>query len=80
MNLFDPLGSALSNRLAKAAIEENMVDGRAMTGPGGVVLKGDAQLARFERWASVGRAKGAQFWLQINHLGRQMQANLGAPT
>lgn len=51
-----------------------------MTGPGGVVLKGDAQLARFERWASVGRAKGAQFWLQINHLGRQMQANLGAPT
>lgn len=116
MNLFDPLvlpsGSTLPNRLAKAAMEENMadadhapserllrlyqawaeggagllisgnvmVDSRAMTGPGGVVLEDDAYLARFERWARVGRAKGAQFWLQINHPGRQMQANLGQPT
>ncbi|HBZ93277.1 MULTISPECIES: NADH:flavin oxidoreductase/NADH oxidase family protein [unclassified Pseudomonas] len=116
MTLFDPLvlpnGSIIPNRLAKAAMEENMadsehapsehlmrlyqgwaeggagllisgnvmVDSRAMTGPGGVVLEDDAQLARFERWASVGRAKGAQFWLQINHPGRQMQANLGQPT
>ncbi|MGE8502500.1 MAG: NADH:flavin oxidoreductase/NADH oxidase family protein [Pseudomonas sp.] len=116
MNLFDPLalpnGSTLPNRLAKAAMEENMadadhapstqlirlyqawaeggagllisgnvmVDSRAMTGPGGVVLEDDAHLAQFERWARVGRAKGAQFWLQINHPGRQMQANLGQPT
>ncbi|RIA31718.1 2,4-dienoyl-CoA reductase-like NADH-dependent reductase (Old Yellow Enzyme family) [Ectopseudomonas oleovorans] len=116
MNLFDPLalpnGSTLPNRLAKAAMEENMadadhapstqlirlyqawaeggagllisgnvmVDSRAMTGPGGVVLEDDTHLARFERWARVGRAKGAQFWLQINHPGRQMQVNLGQPT
>lgn len=116
MNLFDPLvlpsGSTLANRIAKAAMEENMadadhapserllrlyqawaeggagllisgnvmVDSRAMTGPGGVVLEDDTQLARFERWARLGRAKGAQFWLQINHPGRQMQANLGQPT
>ena len=116
MNLFDPLvlpsGSTLANRIAKAAMEENMadadhapserllrlyqawaeggagllisgnvmVDSRAMTGPGGVVLEDDAKLARFERWARVGRAKGAQFWLQINHPGRQMQANLGQQT
>lgn len=116
MNLFDPLvlpsGSTLANRIAKAAMEENMadadhapserllrlyqawaeggagllisgnvmVDSRAMTGPGGVVLEDDAHLIRFERWARVGRAKGAQFWLQINHPGRQMQANLGQPT
>lgn len=116
MNLFDPLalpnGSILPNRLAKAAMEENMadadhapstqlirlyqawaeggagllisgnvmVDSRAMTGPGGVVLEDDRQLARFEHWARVGRAKGAQFWLQINHPGRQMQVNLGQPT
>jgi 2,4-dienoyl-CoA reductase-like NADH-dependent reductase (Old Yellow Enzyme family) len=46
----------------------------------GVVLEDDAQLARFERWARIGRAKGAQFWLQINHPGRQMQSNLGQPT
>lgn len=116
MTLFNPLvlpnGSTLPNRIAKAAMEENMadadhapsehllrlyqawaeggsgllisgnvmVDSRAMTGPGGVVLEDEAQLARFERWARIGRAKGAQFWLQINHPGRQMQANLGQPT
>lgn len=116
MNLFDPLalpnGSTLPNRLAKAAMEENMadadhapstqlirlykawaeggagllisgnvmVDSRAMTGPSGVVMEDDRQLPRFEHWARVGRAKDAQFWLQINHPGRQMQVNLGQPT
>lgn len=116
MNLFDsltlPNGSTLPNRIAKAAMEENMadadhapsepllrlyeawaeggsgllisgnvmVDRRAMTGPGGVVLEDEQQLARFQRWARIGRTKGAQFWLQINHPGRQMQANLGQPT
>lgn len=113
MNLFDtltlPNGSTIPNRLAKAAMEENMadaaqapserlmrlyqawadggagllisgnvmVDSRAMTGPGGVVLENDAQLEKFRRWARIGRSAGAQFWLQINHPGRQMQANLG---
>lgn len=113
MNLFDPLslpnGSTLPNRIAKAAMEENMadagqapsealmrlyqawadggagllisgnvmIDSRAMTGPGGVVLEDDAQLEKFRRWARIGRSAGAQFWLQINHPGRQMQANLG---
>lgn len=113
MNLFDtltlPNGSTIPNRLAKAAMEENMadaaqapserlmrlyqawadggaglvisgnvmVDSRAMTGPGGVVLENDAQLEKFRRWARIGRSAGAQFWLQINHPGRQLQANLG---
>ncbi|WP_422418713.1 NADH:flavin oxidoreductase/NADH oxidase family protein [Pseudomonas sp. GZD-222] len=116
MNVFAPLtlpnGSIIPNRLAKAAMEENMadadqapsgnlmrlyqawaeggagllisgnvmVDRHAMTGPGGVVLEDDKQLAKFQRWASVGRAHGAQFWLQINHPGRQMPANLGQQT
>jgi 2,4-dienoyl-CoA reductase-like NADH-dependent reductase (Old Yellow Enzyme family) len=57
-----------------------MVDGRAVTGPGGVVLEDDRHLDKFKRWASIGRSKGAQFWLQINHPGRQMQANLGQET
>lgn len=57
-----------------------MIDRRAMTGPGGVVLEDDAQLDKFREWARIGRAQGAQFWLQINHPGRQMQANLGQPT
>lgn len=116
MNVFDklalPNGSTIPNRIAKAAMEENMadaahapseqlmrlyqawadggagllitgnvmVDGRAMTGPGGVVLEDDRHLDEFRRWARIGRSRGAQFWLQINHLGRQMRANLGQPT
>jgi 2,4-dienoyl-CoA reductase-like NADH-dependent reductase (Old Yellow Enzyme family) len=107
-----PNGSVIANRIAKAAMEENMadadqapsepllrlyqswadgeagliltgnvmVDGRAVTGPGGVVLENDRQLDKFKRWASIGRSRGAQFWLQINHPGRQMQANLGQET
>ncbi|MCW3478739.1 NADH:flavin oxidoreductase/NADH oxidase family protein [Neisseriaceae bacterium JH1-16] len=116
MNVFDklalPNGSTIPNRIAKAAMEENMadadhapseqlmrlyqawaaggagllitgnvmVDSRAMTGPGGVVLEDDKHLDKFKRWARIGRSKGAQFWLQINHPGRQMQANLGQLT
>ncbi|MCS3803724.1 2,4-dienoyl-CoA reductase-like NADH-dependent reductase (Old Yellow Enzyme family) [Chromobacterium alkanivorans] len=116
MMLFTPLtlpnGSSLPNRIAKAAMEENMadadqapsdalmrlyqawadggagllisgnvmVDGRAMTGPGGVVLEDERQLERFRRWARIGRSRGAQFWLQINHPGRQMPASLGQTT
>ncbi len=53
-----------------------MVDRRAMTGPGGVVLEDDVQLARFRDWARIGRSGGAQFVLQINHPGRQTPANL----
>ncbi|MEN5237607.1 NADH:flavin oxidoreductase/NADH oxidase family protein [Pseudomonas sichuanensis] len=116
MNVFAaltlPNGSLVPNRIAKAAMEENMaqtdqapserlmrlyqawadggagllitgnvmIDSRAMTGPGGVVLEHDAQLEPFKRWARVGRSRGAQFWMQINHPGRQMQANLGQQT
>ena len=107
-----PNGMSIPNRIAKAAMEENMadlnqapsealmrlyqawaeggaglmitgnvmVDRRAMTGPGGVVLEDEKYLATFKRWAQIGRAKGAQFWLQINHPGRQMQSNLGQQT
>jgi len=57
-----------------------MVDSRAMTGPGGVVLEDATHLDRFRAWAQVGRAGGGQFWLQINHPGRQMPGNLGQAT
>ena len=116
MTVFTPLllpnGIRLANRIAKAAMEENMadadqapspallrlyqawaeggagllltgnvmIDGRAMTGPGGVVLEDDRQLDKFRRWAQAGRAHGAQFWMQLSHPGRQMPANLGQPT
>lgn len=116
MTLFSPLtlpnGATIPNRIAKAAMEENManadhapsaqllnlyrawaeggsgliitgnvmVDARAMTGPGGVVLEDDRHLDRFKTWAEAGRAQGAQLWMQINHPGRQMPAALGQPT
>lgn len=116
MNVFDelflPNGTRVANRLAKAAMEENMadadhapsqpliqlyrrwaeggagliitgnvmIDSRAMTGPGGVVLEDDGQLEKFRRWAQVSRAHGAQVWMQINHPGRQMPAGLGQKT
>ncbi|WP_246793319.1 NADH:flavin oxidoreductase/NADH oxidase family protein [Burkholderia perseverans] len=107
-----PNGTVIPNRLAKAAMEENladadhapsaallrlyrawadggaglvltgnvMIDRRAMTGPGGVVLEDDRHLGRFARWAQVARSGGAQVWMQINHPGRQMPAELGQPT
>jgi 2,4-dienoyl-CoA reductase-like NADH-dependent reductase (Old Yellow Enzyme family) len=110
--LFTPLtlasGSTLANRIAKAAMEENlavagqlpgaeilglyrqwaaggagliltgnvMIDGRAMTGPGGVVLQADTPLEPFREWASVAKAGGAQVWMQINHPGRQVYSDL----
>ncbi|MBE4972940.1 NADH:flavin oxidoreductase/NADH oxidase family protein [Serratia sp. X3] len=104
-----PNGSRLTNRLAKAALEENladegqlpgpalwrlyrhwgiggagliitgnvMIDGRAMTGPGGVVLEQDTPLASFETWAKAARQEGAQVWMQLSHPGRQVMANMG---
>src|ERR1700745_2490591 len=103
MSPFTPLvlpnGAVISNRLAKASMEENMaddehlpsedlyrlyqawadggagliltgnvmIDRRALTGPGGVVLENDSHLDRFKRWAATARAGGAQVWMQINH-------------
>lgn len=104
-----PNGSLLPNRLAKAAMEENMadpgqlpgqairnlyqtwaqggvgliitgnvmVDGRALTGPGGIVLERDTPLAPFSAWARDAKKQGAQVWMQINHPGRQVMAAMG---
>ncbi len=57
-----------------------MVDRRAMTGPGGVVLEHARHLDKFKRWAQIAKSKGAQVWMQINHPGRQMMANLRQQT
>ncbi|AGT10690.1 NADH:flavin oxidoreductase/NADH oxidase family protein [Paracoccus aminophilus] len=113
MTLFSELtlasGGVLPNRIAKAAMEENMADGdhapsaellklyrawaeggtgliitgnvmidaRAMTGPGGVVLEDDRHLDRFAHWAEAAGQGGALVWMQLNHPGRQMQVALG---
>lgn len=54
-----------------------MIDGRALTGPGGVVLQDGQDLAAFRRWAQAGRSGGGQFWMQINHPGRQVFERMG---
>lgn len=110
--LFTPLalpnGAVLANRLAKAAMEENMagdgqlpdeplyrlyrrwsqggagllitgnvmVHAEAMTGPAGVVLDAHAPLEPFRRWAKAAKSGGAQVWMQINHPGRQVMADM----
>jgi len=54
-----------------------MVDGRAMTGPGGIALERGTPLAPFQRWAEAAHAGGARIWMQINHPGRQVFAAMG---
>ncbi|HWW08091.1 NADH:flavin oxidoreductase/NADH oxidase family protein [Collimonas sp.] len=104
-----PNGSILPNRLAKAAMEENMadsgqlpgaaihrlyrawadggagliitgnvmIDGRALTGPGGIVLEAGTPLQPFMQWAEAAKHQGAQVWMQLNHPGRQVMAAMG---
>lgn len=104
-----PCGAQLPNRLAKAAMEENMsdegqipgpdmlrlyqrwaeggtgllitgnvmVDGHAMTGPGGIVLEKESALAPFKAWADAAKKNDTHVWMQINHPGRQVYAAMG---
>lgn len=107
-----PNGTSVPNRIAKAAMEENiadiaghtpskeliklydvwakggagtiitgnvMIDREAFTGPGGVALDEYSDLTPFRHWAKVSKSAGAQVWMQINHPGRQMRADLGLP-
>ena len=101
-----PNGLVVPNRIAKAAMEENladpehlpgpallrlysrwadggagliltgnvMIDARALTGPGGVVLDDAQPLAPFAAWARAIGAGGGLAWMQINHPGRQVYA------
>src|SRR5581483_4427942 len=103
-----PNGEVLPNRLAKAAMEENMaaygqlpgealirlyrrwsdggvgllitgnvmVHAEALTGPGGVVLDQDAPIEPFRARAAAAHSGGAQGWMQINHPGRQVRAEM----
>lgn len=53
-----------------------MVHAEALTGPAGVVLDSVAPLEPFEQWAAAAKSGGAKVWMQINHPGRQVQANM----
>jgi 2,4-dienoyl-CoA reductase-like NADH-dependent reductase (Old Yellow Enzyme family) len=54
-----------------------MIDSRALTGPGTIVLEAGTPLAPFETWSRTAREHGAQVWMQISHPGRQVMANMG---
>ncbi len=53
-----------------------MISPDALTGPGGVVLQDGTDLAGFRRWAEAGRSGGGHIWMQINHPGRQVYADM----
>ena len=103
-----PNGQVLPNRLAKAAMEENMaiygqlpgeallrlyrrwseggvgliitgnvmVHAEALTGPAGDVLDAKAPIGPFRDWAAAAKAGGSKVWMQINHPGRQVRAEM----
>lgn len=59
-----------------------MIDPTAMASPGDIVLAEDAPIQSEERWRAWVKSTqhdGAQFWLQINHPGRQKAAGSGFP-
>lgn len=99
-----PCGQVLRNRLAKAAMSEQlagrdaeptpalvalyrlwsasgagllitgnvMVDRRAISEPGQVVVEDERHVDALARWAAVAREGGARVWMQLNHAGRQL--------
>jgi 2,4-dienoyl-CoA reductase-like NADH-dependent reductase (Old Yellow Enzyme family) len=50
-----------------------MIDARALTGPGGVVLKRNTPFEPFKQWAAAARQHGTRIWMRINHPGRQVR-------
>ncbi|MGW4397708.1 NADH:flavin oxidoreductase/NADH oxidase family protein [Amycolatopsis nivea] len=53
-----------------------MVHAEAMTGPAGIVLDDQSPLEPFREWADAAKSGGARVWMQINHPGRQVMANM----
>ncbi|OBG42171.1 MULTISPECIES: NADH:flavin oxidoreductase/NADH oxidase family protein [Mycolicibacter] len=53
-----------------------MVHAEALTGPAGVVLDAETPLEPFRQWAAAAKSGGSRVWMQINHPGRQVMANM----
>ncbi|SIS49418.1 2,4-dienoyl-CoA reductase [Salimicrobium flavidum] len=53
-----------------------MVTKDALGEPGNVVLEDARHLDQFRRWASAGKRCGNEFWMQINHPGKQVVRGL----
>ncbi|GIZ45478.1 hypothetical protein CKM354_000864300 [Cercospora kikuchii] len=60
-----------------------MIDPRAMALPGDVLLAEDGPVQsdqRWREWIKGAKSNNTQFWLQINHPGRQIKKGSGLPT
>jgi len=55
-----------------------MVDGRALGGPGHIVLEADRDLPALQAWARAGKSRGGLIYMQLNHPGRQVPKFLNA--
>ncbi|GAB3449802.1 oxidoreductase [Actinophytocola sediminis] len=53
-----------------------MVDRGALADPLDIVLEQDTPLAPFRQWANAARSGDGQVWLQLNHPGRVMTADM----
>ncbi|MEE3321550.1 MAG: NADH:flavin oxidoreductase/NADH oxidase family protein [Pseudomonadota bacterium] len=53
-----------------------MVDGKARSEPGNVVVEDERHLELLREWARRGSEGGTQLWMQINHPGRQAMHGL----
>ncbi|CAM2931140.1 NADH:flavin oxidoreductase/NADH oxidase family protein [Skermania piniformis] len=53
-----------------------MVHAEALTGPAGIVLDAESPLEPFREWADAAHSGGARVWMQINHPGRQVRADM----
>ena len=53
-----------------------MVHDAAVTGPAAPVLDDHSPLEPFRQWADAAHSGGAKVWMQINHPGRQVTADL----
>jgi len=73
-----PIARAWSDGGAGLLLTGNvMISPDALTGPGGVVLENADHLDSFRKWAAAGTSNGNQFWMQINHPGRQVYEAMG---
>jgi 2,4-dienoyl-CoA reductase-like NADH-dependent reductase (Old Yellow Enzyme family) len=57
-----------------------MIDAQAMTGPGGIVLDENSDLAPFVEWSKQAKQANVKIIMQINHPGRQTYKNMGGKT
>lgn len=57
-----------------------MIDSKALGEPGNVVIEDERDLPKLREWAAAGKAHGSEFWMQINHPGKQAMRGLNAET